>query len=120
MKRILICCCIMLAAMACRVQEDSHVSSIQENKRETVGFCAEVNGRYASVSSVRSILPEELIENKVTQVTLASFDENGRLTDTGYFTEDLSLMKLDIASDGSSNVYALVNMGDMTGLVPDV
>lgn len=119
MKRILICCCIMLAAMACRVQEDSHVSSIQENKRETVGFCAEVNGRYASVSSVRSILPEELIENKVTQVTLASFDENGRLTDTGYFTEDLSLMKLDIASDGSSNVYALVNMGDMTGLVPD-
>ena len=119
MKRALICCFLMSAAMACRVKEDSFVASVKESKHEAVEFSTEVQGRYESCPAVRSILPEDVIENKVTQVTLASFDEYGRLIDTEYFTGDLSSMRLDIAPGGPSNVYALVNMGDMTGRIPD-
>ena len=119
MKRALICCFLMSAAMACRVKEDSFVASVKESKYEAVEFSTEVQGRYESCPAVRSILPEDVIENKVTQVTLASFDEYGRLIDTEYFTGNLSSMRLDIAPGGPSNVYALVNMGDMTGRIPD-
>ena len=119
MKRILICCFCMLAAMSCRVTEDFHEAPVRGNGRVTVGFSAEVKGHYAPSASVRSILPEDSIEDKVTQVTLASYDENGILTDAGHFTGNLSSMMLDIEAGGPSNVYALVNMGDMTGRIPE-
>ena len=68
--------------------------------------------------SVRSILPEETIETKITQVTLASYDGYGKLTDARYYGGHVRDMHLNISAKGSSNVYALVNMGDMTRTVP--
>lgn len=71
------------------------------------------------IAVTRSILSEGTIETKVTEITLASFDENGRLTDSRYYSGNMSPMELSISSKGLSNVYAVVNMGDVTHKIPD-
>lgn len=66
----------------------------------------------------RSILHEDSIENKLTDVTLASYDSQGYLVDAVYYAELDDPMSLSVNVSSGNSVYALVNMGDMTGKFP--
>ncbi len=77
---------------------------------------AAVDGADGHVSA-KSILTEGVIEDKVTDLTVASYDENGVLVDAQYYT-DLSDIKLYISKNGENNIFAMANMGDMTDAMP--
>ena len=66
---------------------------------------------------VKSILSDD-IETKVSDLTLASYGPDGRLVDTRYYESGFDSMPLYVCPDDVSNVYALVNMGDMTRVFP--
>lgn len=68
-------------------------------------------------ADVKSILPEDTIEDKVTEITLASYDEDGFLVDTQYYT-DVGEVVIYLSRSGPNTLYALANMGDMTGSMP--
>lgn len=84
---------------------------------DMVGIELELDG-LDNYGDVKSILPEETIESKITDVTLASYDSEGDLLSALYFKDDLSGMSLYLSSKQSNNIYALVNMGDLTGAFP--
>ena len=69
-------------------------------------------------TDTRSILPEESIEDKVTDATLASYDAEGKLVNVLYYDRVEASMMLYVSGKSSFNVYALVNMGDMTDAFP--
>jgi hypothetical protein len=81
-----------------------------------VRFGVEVRG--ARAAGTKSILPDD-IENRLTQLTLASYGPDGILTDTGYYEGDMASLPLYVSGDGPSNIYALVNMGDMSQKFPE-
>ena len=116
MRRVLLMCMLALVASACGMPEEIPSDNPSEGL-ELLDFTTTVRTGYESLS-VRSILPEETIETKITQVTLASYDGYGKLTDARYYGGHVRDMHLNISAKGSSNVYALVNMGDMTRTVP--
>lgn len=66
---------------------------------------------------VKSVLSAG-IESKVSDLTLASYGADGRLTEARYYDSAFDSMLLSVNSAGASNIYALVNMGDMTGAFP--
>ena len=68
---------------------------------------------------VRSILPEESIETKISDVTLASYDSEGRLVNTIFHERTESKMALYISGTDICNVYVVANMGNMTSSFPD-
>lgn len=63
---------------------------------------------------VRSILPEESIETMVTDVTLASYDEDGNLVNALYYENAENAVKLYVSGKKTCDIYVLANMGDMT------
>ena len=71
------------------------------------------------VADVRSVLQENTIENKMTDATLASYDSNGRLVNTLYYSCLDDSMLLYVSGARPNNIYVLVNMGDMTGEFPE-
>ncbi len=102
-----------LVLMSCGIQD----SALQnEGKVETL-LKINVLG-VDEVYGTKSVLPEETIEGKVTDVTLAAYGMNGMLTDVKYFTSDFSAMAMDVRPGESCTVYALANMGDMSGTFP--
>lgn len=111
---------MMIIAMSCGTPEYEMGDCRAETAGETVQteFMTMIKGE-KNIAVTRSILSEGTIETKVTEITLASFDENGRLTDSRYYPGTLGPMELSISSKGASNVYAMVNMGDMTYNIPD-
>lgn len=68
--------------------------------------------------STRSLLSEENIETKKTEITLAAYGEDGLLAAEQYYTSDLDALILELESGRNYTVYALVNMGDLTGFIP--
>lgn len=115
------CSRIALAAViALLVSCVSHESddNVADGGGGAVEACFEM-GIVGMEDATRSILPEETIETKVSQVTLASYDSDGFLTDARYYQSGFSSMKLYVRNEGAGNVYALVNMGDMTKEFPD-
>lgn len=88
---------------------------VNAENRILSSFATQIAG--AESISVKSILPDD-IETKVSDVTLASYDESGTLTDVRYYESDFSMMSLYVSGQGACNVYALVNMGDMTRHFP--
>ena len=65
----------------------------------------------------RSLLTAADIETKRTAITLAAYAD-GMLVAAGSFTARLNAMVLELDPNRSHTVYALVNMGDMTPLLP--
>ena len=100
--------CLLVSCMSAR--EAAEV--LQEGDRIMVSLKAKVDG-----AEVKSILPEGGIEGKITGLTLASYDENGALVDVQYYT-DMSDIRLYVSRSGDNDVFALANMGDMTGEFP--
>ena len=65
----------------------------------------------------RSLLTAPDIETKKTAVTLAAY-AGGTLAASGHFPTGLDAMALNLEPNRTYTVYALVNMGDMTGAIP--
>ena len=65
----------------------------------------------------RSLLTAADIETKRTAITLAAYAD-GMLVAAGSFTAGLNAMVLELDPNRSHTVYALVNMGDMTPMLP--
>lgn len=68
---------------------------------------------------VRSILSEESVETMITDVTLASYDAEGKIVNTLYYDMPGESMLLYVSGKTVNDVYALANMGDMTGAFPE-
>ena len=65
----------------------------------------------------RSLLTAPDIETKKTGVTLAAY-AGGTLAASGHYPTGLDAMALNLEPNRTYTVYALVNMGDMTGSIP--
>ena len=115
MKKLLLFLC-MLAMASCMVSEqgESDASGALETLLD-ISFAMEIAGERAV--EVKSILSDG-IESKVSDLTLASYGPDGRLTDARYYDSGFDSMPLEVVSDDLSNIYALVNMGDMTKNFP--
>ena len=102
--------------VSCSVNElqERDASGSSENLQD-ISFAMEIAGE--EIVEVRSVLPDN-IESKVSDLTLASYGMDGRLTDTRYYQSGFDSMPLYVSPEGLSNIYALVNMGDMTGSFP--
>lgn len=71
--------------------------------------------------ATRSLLTASDIETKVTSVTLAAYKYEGStptLEKTGYYTSDFSAMPMILMKDETYDVYAFVNMGDVSSRIP--
>lgn len=90
-------------------QSDSHGKGTEVVLRTEISGISEVT---------RSILDDD-IETRITQVVLASYGPDGILTDVRYYESGFSAMKLLVKDEGESNIYALVNMGDIMDEVPE-
>ena len=106
---------VLFLMVSCAVEEYGNDFSRTSADEAEVLLSASVSG--TEICDVRSILSDE-IETRITDVTLASYDADGLLTDTRYYESGFASMPLDVSGNGRSNVYALVNMGDMTGNFP--
>ena len=115
-----LCAVSLLASVfmngACAVNEDDGVPC---DGLRTMELKLAVQGSVGS-SGTRSILPEESIESMITEVTLASYDGNGRLVTVLHYDSPDASMLLYVSGRTANNVYALVNMGDMTDAFPSV
>ena len=65
----------------------------------------------------RTLLTAPDIETKRSSVTLAAY-RAGTLYASGYFTSGLSAMPLQLVGGETYDIYAFVNMGDLTGRLP--
>ena len=113
MKKLLLFTCLMVS---CTVGEnmENDVMGNSESLAE-ISFAAEIAGEQEV--EVISVLSEG-VESKISDITLASYGADGRLADVRYFESGFASMLLSVRSDGLSNIYALVNMGDMSELFP--
>ena len=75
------------------------------------------DGGFMDGPQTKTVLSASDIETKKTTVTLAAY-RSGTLYKSGYFTSDLSQMKLELVEGETYNVFAWVNMGDRTGDLP--
>lgn len=58
------------------------------------------------------------IEDRITSVSLFIYQDD-RLICSDHYETDFSEMTVELTKGGTYDVYALVNMGDMTGKMPD-
>ena len=99
----------------------SCVSSPKENDAPAVVNAVEVT---FSVSGnevcfdTKSILPEETIDTRLTNITLASYDSQNKLINTMYYARPDGTIKVYISSKLPNNIYVVANMGDMTNSFP--
>ncbi len=85
---------------------------------ESVSVAVDILGTSESFGT-RSILSGD-IENKITGITLAAYDEQDVLVDVKHYESRFSSMSLNMRKDMRYTVYALANMGNMTSAFPAV
>ena len=71
----------------------------------------------AWTAPTRTLLTATDIETRKTGITLAAYAD-GSLAADGYYSTGLEGMSLDLEPDRSYTVYALVNMGDLSSIIP--
>lgn len=105
------------AAVSCQYDEYQSIMMpfTEEDRLRTVTFTADVVN---PLPDVRSILPEEYIETLFTGITVASYDGNGIITAVRHYPGKPDVMELNVNTTSPSNIYALVNMGDMSSAFP--
>ena len=111
MKKLLILSAFAVCLMSCH-QPELSVEKAEDGVMMEFDIC--VSG--SEVPYVKSMLPSD-IEDKVTDLTIASYDEEGGLMDVQYLT-DVKQVRLYVSATGKSHIYALANMGDMTYAIP--
>ncbi|MGM9735128.1 MAG: hypothetical protein ACI3ZL_01820 [Candidatus Cryptobacteroides sp.] len=121
MKRIITALLSALALTSCMEGEIEQKPFIpvgeaeqSEDGRLTVG----VRIRDETDIDTKSILKDDDIEDRITGITLAAYDRDGVLRDRKHFTSGFSSMSLDVVKSNTFDIYALANMGDMTGELP--
>ena len=102
----------ILAAIAALLAACTRPVNLSE--RETVFRTAEAEPWTAAT---RSLLTATDIETRKTGITLAAYAD-GALAAVGHFTTGLDAMALPLEPDRTYTLYALVNMGDLTGSLP--
>lgn len=117
MGRNTACLLFLCLSVSCAVENTEEQSmNASSSAWEEVCFCTEIEGE--EVINVKSVLPED-IETKISDVTLASYSADGSLTDARYYESGFSSMRLYVQEGIGSNIYAVVNMGDMTDAFPE-
>lgn len=116
-SRYFILILLLLCACGRSVGPFEHVS-----ESDTASICRiELDtGDLYDLMQSKSILPEDEIDGKVTQVTLASYGVSGRRIDCRHYEGDLSRMELLVDAANDTDVYILANMGDITSAFPDL
>lgn len=116
-SRFFILILLLLCACGRSVGPFEHVS-----ESDTASICRiELDtGDLYDLMQSKSILPEDEIDGKVTQVTLASYGVSGRRIDCRHYEGDLSRMELLVDAANDTDVYILANMGDITSAFPDL
>ena len=104
MRRIICLTALTVLLAACR----------QECPETTAFHIAEAD---SWTVRTRSLLTAPDIETRKTGITLAAYAD-GTLAASGHFAAGLDAMVLDLEPDRPHTLYALVNMGDMTGALP--
>ena len=109
----------LLAAAACLASCEKEIATkdpveFVELSSEKVSFAVDIAPMSTNVT--KSLLTDPAIENKVSGVTIAVYHD-GVLEDTAY-NLSLSGISFSLLSGWTYNVYALVNMGDMTSFFP--
>ena len=102
----------ILAAIAALLAACTRPVNLPE--RETVFRTAEAE---PWSTATRSLLTAPDIETRKTGITLAAYAD-GALVAAGHFTTGLDAMALPLEPDRTYTLYALVNMGDLTGALP--
>lgn len=110
---LFLCLWMFVSCVVSEYQEGSRVGTSEIFK--DVSFAMEIAGE--EDVEVKSILSEG-IESKVSDITLASYGPDGMLEAKEYYDSGFDSMHLPVSEEGVSNIYALVNMGDMTGEFP--
>ena len=106
--------CILLSSAACQNEMDDSGNAAV---RTAADFSLHVVGSGNSAAT-RSVLGKEDIETKITDATLASYDSDGKLVNAIYHANVTGSLQLYLSGSKENNVYALVNMGDMTKAFP--
>ena len=105
---------ILLSSAACQREMDDGRNS---DLNRTAEFSFHLIGSGDAVST-RSVLGKDDIETKITDATLASYDSDGKLVNAIYYENAGGKLQLYLSGSKENNVYALVNMGDMTNAFP--
>lgn len=117
MRRNPACLLYLCLSVSCAVENAAEqYGDTSSSALEEVCFCTEIEGE--EVINVKSVLSEDM-ETKVSDVTLASYSAEGSLTDARYYESGFSSMRLYVNDNGENNIYAVVNMGDMTDAFPE-
>lgn len=67
----------------------------------------------------KSVLSASDIETRVSSISIAAYSlSDGSLLSCDHFTEGFDRMALDLCGETGARVYALANMGDMSGAFP--
>lgn len=103
---------IVCGAFAGCQRED--IPAASDNAGKTCYFGTDIIG---AGPETRSLLIASDIETKVTGVTLAAY-KGGSLYKAEHFTSSFNAMPMVMMEDDTYNVYAFVNMGDLTGALP--
>lgn len=119
MKRIITYLAMTLAAACCTniIEDDTLTKAVpdgEESCRE-VRFCAAICGE--TEVDVKSIIGEAGAERLITGITLAAYNHEGMLYQCRHFTNPRN-MSLQLEGSHGYVVYALANMGDMSGEFP--
>ncbi len=104
---------LAFAVTACGNME----SDMNDCSSADVIFSVEVEGESVCYET-KTILGGVNIETDVRSVTLAAYDGKGILADVKYYESGFSSMALELIPKLKYKVYALANMGDMTGKFP--
>ena len=116
MRRILSLLLFVCVSASCdtTVREQENVSGFDSGLVQ-VPFYIELDGE--ECVEVKSVLPED-IEYRITDMTLASYGHDGMLVDVKYHDHVTGAMPVLVDSESPSNIYVLVNMGDMSTSFP--
>lgn len=109
---------VFILAVSCRVAECGPAAVSGEHQESIAEVCISADIAGYEGDAVKSILPDG-IESQITDITLASYGKGGLLVDVRYYESGFSSMPLCLESGVPNNVYALVNMGDMTYHFPE-
>ena len=111
---LLLCSCIFEDMEDC--QENDFVHQTEETDAE-ISISVQIRDVNTVNVQTRSILTES-VEDKISCITLAIYDKGGVLQDKKHFTSEFTSMTLEVNKANIYNLYALVNMGDMTSSLP--
>lgn len=110
------CVMVMLSAVSCS-EELEHGNSMVSEVRKQIVRLSVTGGR--PDADTRSILADESVETRITDVTLASYDSKGVLVNALYHQKTDVAMSVYVSGSDVCTIYALANMGDMTTKFPD-